>query len=260
MKMDGRVAFVTGAGAGIGRATALRFASMGSAVLAADINERTAQETAELITANGGRAVACGLDVGDPGAVQAAVAFTLEKLGGLDYAHNNAGFSGRPALLENAPLEEWGEILRVNLSGIFYCMKFQLAHMSSQGTGAIVNTASTAGLGGTPLMGAYAASKHGVVGLTKTAAVDYASQGIRVNAVCPGTTATQMLMDLIGDDDDQRRSYESSNPMNRLGSVDELAAAAVFLCSDDAAYITGQALAVDGGLAAMMGAGSLAEG
>jgi len=260
MNMTDKVAFVTGAGSGIGRASALRFAKNGAKVMVTDLDESAARETVAQIEAEGGGAIAHGLDVGDPAAVEQAVQLTVSGLGGLDFAHNNAGISGLPYLIENVPLEAWDQVVRVNLSGVFYCMKYQLAHMNSQQRGAIVNTASTAGLGGTPLMGAYTATKHGVIGLSRTAAIDYASKGVRINVVCPGTTATQMLMDLIGDNEEQRRSYESSSPMNRLGTVEELAAAAVFLCSDDAGYITGQALAVDGGLSAMMGAGSISEG
>ncbi|WP_345377149.1 SDR family NAD(P)-dependent oxidoreductase [Frondihabitans cladoniiphilus] len=258
--MTGRVALVTGAGSGIGRASARKFASNGAKVVVTDLSAKSAAETVALITEDGGTAIAYQLDVSDHDQVEAAVAFAVETYGSLDFAHNNAGMSGRPYLLENVPLEAWNQVVSVNLNGIFYCLKYELAQMNKQGHGAIVNTASTAGLGGTPLMGAYSATKHGVVGLTKTAAIDYAAKGIRVNVMAPGTTATPMLDALIGTSEEQKASFESSSPMNRLGTVDELGAAAVWLCSDEAGYITGQALAVDGGLSAMMGAGSGEEG
>jgi NAD(P)-dependent dehydrogenase (short-subunit alcohol dehydrogenase family) len=259
MDMTGKVAFVTGAGSGIGRASASLFAKRGASVLVCDINDAAARETADLITTADGHAVARLLDVRDPSSVESAVAFAISELGGLDFAHNNAGISGLPRLLENTSLEEFDDVLRTNLYGIFYCMKFQLPHMKANGKGAIVNTASTAGLGASPFLPAYTASKHGVVGLSRTAAVDYARHGVRINVLCPGTTLTPMLQALADRDPESKAMLEGASPMGRLGSVEELAAAAVFLCSEGAAYINGIVLPVDGGMTALSGTGSAKE-
>jgi NAD(P)-dependent dehydrogenase (short-subunit alcohol dehydrogenase family) len=227
--------------------------------MVADIDEAAATATAQLITSAGGKAVARGLDIRDPEAIEAAVDSTVTELGGLHFAHNNAGISGLPHLMENTPFDEFDNVIRTNLYGTFYCMKYQLPHMTKQHYGAIVNTASTAGLAASPFLPAYTASKHGVVGLSRTTAVDYAALGVRINVLCPGTTNTPMLQALADRDPESRAMLENASPMGRLGSVDELAAAAVFLCSDDAGYINGIVLPVDGGMTAQSGTGSAKE-
>lgn len=245
--MTGQVAFVTGAGSGIGRACALHLARAGAAVLAGDLDEAAAGETVRRVEAEGGVALAHGLDVADGAAVERAVATAVAELGGLDVAVNNAGVSGRPHLLHETPLEEWDRVVAVNLSGTFSCLRAELRHMVGQGHGAIVNIASTAGIIGATGLAAYTATKHGVVGLTRTAAVDYASRGIRVNVLCPGPVRTEMLEGLMAGDVGRRAALEGASPTGRLGSVDEVAAAAAFLCSAAASFLNGVVLPVDGG-------------
>ena len=234
---------VTGAGSGIGRATALEFARGGASVAVLDIDETTAAETTELIRKNGGEALAITVDIADEDSVRSAIERTVAEFGGLDFAVNNAGLASHHRKLDQLSLAEFERVVRVNLAGTFLCLKHELAAM---GRGAIVNIASNGGLYAIPSAPAYVAAKHGVVGLTKVAAVDYASAGIRVNAVCPGPTYTPGF-ERVAAGTEMTSMQESITPLGRLATPEEVAAAAVWLCSDAASYVTGIALSVDGG-------------
>ncbi|WP_335976818.1 SDR family NAD(P)-dependent oxidoreductase [Streptomyces sp. CA2R106] len=241
--MSGKVGLVTGAGSGIGRATAIELARCGASVAVLDIDENTAAETAEMIAAEGGTAFAASVDIADEDSVRAAVERTTAAFGGLDFAVNNAGMSSHQKL-DRTSLAEFERVVRVNLAGTFLCMKYELPALG--GGGSVVNIASNGGLYAIPQATAYVAAKHGIVGLTKVAAVDYANEGIRVNAVCPGPTRTPGFEQFAGETDMIARQ-EAITPLGRLATPDEVAAAAVWLCSDAASYVTGIALSVDGG-------------
>lgn len=251
--LQGRRALVTGAGSGIGRAICIRFAADGAAVVCADVDTESAEEVAAVITAQGGRAEALTLDVADESAVRAALARSVELLGGLEIIVNNAGVGGGYG---------WARTTAVNLDGVYYGLAHGARLLAERGGGAIVNTASIAGLQGLvgPASaeglpdpeagaGAYVAAKHGVVGLTRQFAITYAPHGVRVNAVCPGYIHTPMISGITGMEGGQR-FLESLHPMGRLGQPEEIAAAVAFLVSDDASFITGVALPVDGGYSA----------
>ncbi|WP_433250826.1 SDR family NAD(P)-dependent oxidoreductase [Actinomadura nitritigenes] len=241
--LSGKAGLVTGAGSGIGRATAIALAGNGAAVAVLDIDEGTAAETAEMIEKAGGQAVASTVDIADERSVRAAVERTVTAYGRLDYAVNNAGMSSRRPLDQMA-LDEFERVVRVNLSGTFLCMKYELPLL--KGGGAIVNVASNGGLAAIPNAPAYVAAKHGIVGLTKVAAVDYAADGIRVNAVCPGPTLTPGFERWAAGTDIIERQA-AATPLGRLAAPEEVAAAAVWLCSDAATYVTGIAMSIDGG-------------
>ena len=243
----GKVAFVTGAGSGIGRAAALAFARAGASVVAADIAGQNGEETAHLIEAAGGRALAVTCDVTQATDVQAALDQTIATFGRLDCAFNNAGVEQRNAAVADFEEGEWNRIMDVNLRGIFLCMKYQIPLLLKQGGGAIVNTSSGAGVIGIKGGAAYAAAKHGVIGLTKSAALDYAAQGIRINAVAPGYIATPMMERFTGGTDQGREQVVSEEPIGRMGQPEEVAEAALWLCSDAASFLVGHALVVDGG-------------
>jgi NAD(P)-dependent dehydrogenase (short-subunit alcohol dehydrogenase family) len=242
--LSGKAGLVTGAGSGIGRAAALGLADGGAAVAVLDIDENTATETAELIRKNGGDALAVTVDIADEDSVRAAVEATVEAYGRLDFAVNNAGVASHHRQLDEMAVAEFEHVLHVNLAGTFLCMKYELPLL--RGGGAIVNVASNGGLYAIPHAPAYVAAKHGVVGLTKAAAVDYASRNIRVNAVCPGPTLTAGFEQVAAGTDMIARQA-ASTPLGRLAAPEEAAAAAVWLCSDAAAYVTGIAMSVDGG-------------
>lgn len=242
----GKAGLVTGAGSGIGRAGAIAFARRGAAVGVLDLDSGAAAETAALITAEGGTAEAIAVDVSDERSVEEAVERVVKMFGGLDFALNNVGVPSMGVQLTDMTLAEWERVVRVNLTGTFLCMKHELPVMRRGGGGAIVNTASNGGLYAIPHAPAYVASKHGVVGLSKVAAVDYAPDNIRVNSLCPALTRTPMY-DAVAAGTDMTARQEALTPLGRLASPQEIAAAAVWLCSPEASYVTGIALSVDGG-------------
>jgi NAD(P)-dependent dehydrogenase (short-subunit alcohol dehydrogenase family) len=247
--LDGRVALVTGGGGGIGRATALAMAREGARVAIADVVEPIAQETIDAIASTGGQAMFVQADMTEASEIAAMVEKVVAAYGRLDCAFNNAGVSGpyvgAAGKLTHEYSEEWFDrIIAVNLTGVWLCMKQEITQMLKQGGGSIVNTSSIAGLIGLPASSAYVASKHGVSGLTKTAALEYAPHGIRVNAVCPGYIETNMTKETM-----RRRGEEvmAQIPFKRLGRPEEIAEMVVWLCSDRASYVTGALYNVDGG-------------
>jgi NAD(P)-dependent dehydrogenase (short-subunit alcohol dehydrogenase family) len=244
----GKVAFVTGAASGIGRAAALAFAREGASVVAADVSEQGNQETVRLIEAQGGRALAVRCDVTRAADVKAALDKTVEAFGRLDFAFNNAGIEPRkPAPTAEYEEEEWNRILDTNLRGVFLCMKHEIPLILKQGGGAIVNTSSGAGIIGIKGSPAYTAAKHGVIGLTRAAALDYAAQNLRVNAVCPGYIDTPMMGRFTGGTPEGRAKVIAEEPVGRMGKPEEIAAAVLWLCSDAAAFMVGHAMVIDGG-------------
>jgi NAD(P)-dependent dehydrogenase (short-subunit alcohol dehydrogenase family) len=245
--LDGKVAIVTGSASGIGRASARAFADAGAKVVVADIDAAGAQETAQRINKDGGDALAVQVDVTDESSVAALVDTTLAHYGRLDAAHNNAGISPVSGDTVACRRDTWDAIIAVNLTGVWQCMKFEIPAMLQSGGGAIVNTSSGVGLIGIAAMPPYVASKHGVVGITKVAALDYATRGIRVNAICPGTVLTPLVDEKAKQGFYDIDAMAAMAPMKRLGSTAEIAAAAVWLCSDASSFVTGVALPVDGG-------------
>jgi NAD(P)-dependent dehydrogenase (short-subunit alcohol dehydrogenase family) len=243
----GKVAFVTGAGSGIGRAAALAFAREGASVMVADLSGRGSQETAQSIKEFGGRALAVECDVTRTEHVTAALDKAVEVFGHLDFAFNNAGAEQPVTAAADLTEQEWDRIAGVNLRGVFLCMKYEIPLMLRNGGGVIVNTSSGAGVKGFKGQAAYAAAKHGVIGLTKSAALDYASQNIRVNAVCPGIIETSMMDRFTGGTSEGRERVIAQEPIGRMGKPDEIAAAVVWLCSDPAAFVIGHAMVIDGG-------------
>ena len=242
-QFEGKVALVTGAGSGIGRASASTFAREGAKVVVADIVSEGAEETVRLIEASGGEATFIKTDVSVGADAAALVEHAVGTYGRLDYAHNNAGVLGTAKATHEIDESDWDRLLAINLKGVWLCMKYEVPHMLEHG-GAIVNTSSAAGLVGMQALTAYTASKHGVAGLTKTAALEYARAGIRVNAVCPGFIDTPLVKDVAGGD------FGRLLPIGRLGTPEEVAEAVVWLCSDAASYITGHTMLVDGAMTA----------
>ena len=243
----GKIAVVTGAGSGIGRCSALAFAREGAKVVVSDVVVEGGEETVRLIKSAGGEAIFVKTDVSKAAEVEALVNTTVSTYGRLDCAHNNAGIAGKSFTVADDTEENWDRILAINLKGVWLCMKYQVSVMLKQGGGAIVNTASDAGLIGVKRTGAYVASKHGVVGLTKTAALEYAKAGIRVNAVCPGPIDTPMLQKGAMRNPKILEKMVAAQPNGRLGKPEEIAEAALWLCSDAASFVTGLAMPVDGG-------------
>jgi NAD(P)-dependent dehydrogenase (short-subunit alcohol dehydrogenase family) len=245
--LTGKVALVTGASSGIGRAAALAFARGGAKVVAADVTVEGGNETVQLIKKTGGEAIFVPTNVAKAADVEALVNAAVSTYGRLDCAYNNAGISGKSQSIVDTTEENWDRIIAINLTGVWLCMKYEIPAMLKNGGGAIVNTASDAGLIGVKRTGAYVASKHGVVGLTKTAALEYAKSGVRVNAVCPGPIETPMLMKGADRFPQMIPKMVKAQPNGRLGKPEEIAEAAVWLCSDAASFVTGLAMPVDGG-------------
>jgi len=243
--VDGKVALVTGAGNGIGAASARLFAREGAAVLVVDIDGDRAESVAASIRQDSGDAVAHPADVTDEAAVEAMVAAAVERWGRLDCAHNNAGITDMPTTLTELPLDKWQRMIDVNLTSVFLCLKHELRQMTAQGGGVIVNTSSGAGVIGYAPLPHYVAAKHGVLGLTKCAAQEFTRQGIRVNAILPGTTETAMLANSLSTEEGARRTRASVG-RGELGRPDEVAQAAVWLCSDRASFVSGESMLVDG--------------
>jgi NAD(P)-dependent dehydrogenase (short-subunit alcohol dehydrogenase family) len=244
----GQIALVTGAAAGMGLATAKAFADAGAAVVLADFKEEAVKAAAHELVAAGCKAIAVKCDVSDDGQVAAMVERTVAEFGRLDMAFNNAGVMAKISPTADSTREEWDRVIGINLRGVWSCMKYELQQMERQGSGAIVNNASVGALTGNPGIGAYIASKHGVVGLTRTAALEYIKHGIRVNAVNPGTIDTQIARDVVAGDAQAFTELEKGAPIGRAGRPEEIAAAVLWLCSSGASYVVGEALTVDGGL------------
>jgi len=240
-----RVALVTGGSFGIGRATAIAFADLGAKVVVADVVEDTA--TVDHIRSAGGEAIFVKCDVSNTAEVQHMVDVAIKSYGRLDFAFNNAGIEGEIAATHDCTEENWDRVVSVNLKGVFNCMKYELPHMLKRGEGAIVNNASMAGLVALAGSPAYVASKHGIIGLTKTAAVEYARHGIRINAVCPGAVKSPMFDRFTGKDKNTEKTFADMAPIGRLGEPEQVAEAVIWLCSGSSTFVIGHALAVDGG-------------
>jgi NAD(P)-dependent dehydrogenase (short-subunit alcohol dehydrogenase family) len=247
---DGQVALVTGASSGMGLATARAFAAAGASVVLADINEDALRSATDSLTANGHQALRIACDVADEDQVAALVERTVGTYGRLDMSFNNAGIQVPPSDAADEPTEIFDRVNAINLRGIWACMKYELRQMRGQGSGAIVNCSSLGGLVGLPGRASYHASKHGVLGLTKSAALEYAPRGIRINAVCPGTIDTPMVADMLANGELNMAEALRNQPIGRLGAADEIAAAVLWLCSPGASFVVGVALPVDGGYTA----------
>ena len=245
-----KVVIVTGGAYGIGRAAAIGFAQRGAKVAIADVDVKRGEETLRRIKDAGGDALFVKTDVSSEADVKALVEKTVETYGKLDCAFNNAGIHKVFASMADFTAADWEEMINVNLKSVWLCMKYEIPQMLKQGKGAIVNTSSAAGLVGAPSNPAYPASKHGVVGITKSTALEFARKGIRVNCICPGPIRTGMNESLVAVNPEMVKAMDQKVPMGRIGEPEEVAAAAMFLCSDEASYITGAALPVDGGIVA----------
>jgi NAD(P)-dependent dehydrogenase (short-subunit alcohol dehydrogenase family) len=244
---DGKVVLVTGAGSGIGRASALAFAREGAKVVVAEYNPNSGEETATLIQRDKGEAVFICTNVSKEDEVKTLIEKTISAFGRLDCAFNNAGIEGKIASTVKCSTENWDHVLAVNLKGIWLCMKYELLLMLRQKKGAIVNCSSVAGLVGFKGLPAYVASKHGIIGLTRTAALEYAKENIRINAVCPGVIQTPMVERVTEGNAAVQAQFEAGEPVGRLGQPEEVAAAVLWLCSEAASFVTGHTMVVDGG-------------
>ncbi len=245
--LDGKIAIITGGGSGIGRATARIFAREGATLVLADVSEAGGNETLQMIKDLGADGIFVKADVANEQQVDALVASAIAKYGRLDCAFNNAGIGGAGRLTHEYSLEEWNRVIAINLTGVWLCMRAEIAQMLKQGSGVIVNTSSIMGLTGAIRVPAYTAAKHGVAGLTKAAALEYARHGIRINAVCPAPIYTPLLMAGFEKRPDIEARYARSEPMKRIGQPEEVGEAVAWLCSDRASYVTGLPMPVDGG-------------
>ena len=246
-RTEGKTVVVTGAASGIGRATALLFAREGANVVVSDIAPEGGEETVKMITDAGGRAVFCRADIAKASEVEAMVKKAVETYGGLDYAVNNAGMEAMPTPTADCAEADFDRTVEVNLKGTWLCMKYEIQQMLKQGGGAIVNMSSIAGLVGVQAMPAYVAAKHGIVGLTKTAALEYGTAGIRVNAVCPSAVRTPLMEQIISSMPELAENMNENHPIGRIGETNEVAESLLWLCSDASSFVTGHALVVDGG-------------
>lgn len=244
---DGKVLFVSGASSGIGRATALLFAKCNAKVMVADIDKDAGLQTARMIADAGGFAEFVPCNVANESEVKEAIKATVRSFGKIDFAFNNAGIEGLQATTADCTLENWNQVIQTNLSGVWFAMKYELEQMLRQQGGVIVNCSSIAGLVGFSAIPAYVASKHGVLGLTKTAALEYARLNIRVNAVCPGVIRTPMVDRFVHGDEKVLSSLTQNEPMGRIGQPEEIAESVAWLCSDASSFVTGHPLVVDGG-------------
>jgi NAD(P)-dependent dehydrogenase (short-subunit alcohol dehydrogenase family) len=249
ISFQGKVALVTGAASGLGLATAKAFAESGAAVALADVNEKEVQAAAKGLADKGFKTLAIRCDVSNDDEVEVMVKQTVAKFGRLDAAYNNAGIQNVLAETADSPRDDYDRVMGVNLRGVWSCMKFELQVMREQGSGAIVNCSSLGGLIGGNQRGTYHAAKHGVIGFTKSAALEYATRGIRVNDVCPGMIQTPMSDKMIaeGQGEELDKVLQTLVPMKRMGRPEEIASAVLWLCSDAASYVTGQSISVDGG-------------
>ena len=249
-EFEGKVAFVTGAAGGIGFATARAFAESGAAVVITDVNENAAKAAADALTNAGHKALGLRCDVSDEAQVATAIAETVSAFGRLDAAYNNAGLHAPSVETADALAEDFDRVIAVNLRGVWACMKHELRQMRKQGNGTIVNCSSQSGLAGIAGLGAYTASKHGVIGLTKAAALEYARRGIRINAICPGTANTPMVAKAMKDHPAEMQAVIDDIPLGRMGTPEEIASAVLWLCSPGAGFMIGQIVAPDGGYTA----------
>lgn len=250
MKLKDKIALVTGAGSGIGRATALRFSREGAKLIVADWNRDGGVETVELIKKSGGEAAFVQVDVSDDSQVRDMIRFAVDTHGRIDILFNNAGIEGDMAATSECTEENFDRVIAVNLRGVFLGMKYGIQQMLKQGGGVVINTASVAGLIGFAGLPAYCASKGGVVQLTRTAALEYAQQNIRVNAICPGVIHTSMIDRITGGEEEAIQQFTRLEPVKRMGTPEEIAAVAAFLASEDASFVTGVPFPVDGGFVA----------
>lgn len=248
--MEGKIALVTGGASGIGRATALAFANKGVKVAVADIDIDGGQETTKIVKDAGGEAKFFEVDISKEDEVKTLIDNVVDSFGGLNFGFNNAGILGDSIPLHETDGNSWDRVISINLSSVFYCLKYEIAYMLNNGGGAIVNTSSIAGLVGYRNLSPYAASKHGITGLTRCAALEYSAQGIRVNCVHPGSIRTPMLARLIDADPELNEIIESLHPIGRIGEPHEVANTVVWLCSDEASFVTGHPMSVDGGMVA----------
>ncbi len=247
MTLENKVALVTGAAKGIGLATARRLAELGSTVVLSDIDRDQGAASAEDLQSQGRDVRFIAADVSNPDDVDNLFKQIENEFGKLDIAFNNAGIEGRLVPIDQATIEDWDQLIGINLSGVFYCMRGEIPLLRAAGGGVIINCSSIAGLVGTAGGGIYCASKHGVIGLTRAVAIDLATEGIRVNAICPGAIETEMVSRVLAERPEQRKVIESMQPIRRLGTPNEIASAVAWLSQDDAALVTGVTLPLDGG-------------